>query len=662
MGLPLRVKVEVAFADGPAVASPTWTDISQYVSLVAGIQFNRGRGQYADSPEPGRLTLTLNNDDGRFTWGKVGGANALGRGDRPPLRQPIRLTLTPGQSDGTWLLSEAVLWLDARWPGGLSPVTVWTGYIDEWSQQWDAGFRPRVRVTASDRLAKLSLLKLDDGAIRSEVLYDSPVAYYPLNEQAGSTSAGNQAGTQRWSPLTRLDIGAGAGTVDFGAGASPDGVGTGAAFTQTSVTNGRILTGLGPGGTYSAFTVEAWVYAASWDASGAEMLGLFSSVPVDSKVNPPTSVSYYPGSGVVNFQVNVDNAVDVTLSPATGTWLHFALTCNGTTIRAYYQGAEVGTAAVSGTPFLPTTYVTLGATAPPSAYATAAQHIYEGQMAHVAVYSAALSADRILQHYNAGKGTGSFYGESSADRFTRLCRLSGLPATAYATDATATTPVGAQNLGGVGMLDAIKQVTDSERGAVYLSGAGVLTYKSATTLATQAVGATLANTDIEGDLSLVLNDQNVVNDVTVTRVGGATQRRADTGSQATMGVTNATTVDTILTSDAEAAALADLLLSQGTAVQPRTGNLTVDLVTRAATVDSAALLALDTGARVRVTGLPASFPTDTIDLSVDGVAGSINAQEAKVTLTVHPVLTVKPFLLEDATYGVLDQTTRLGYV
>ena len=629
-----NVKVQIAFADGAMAASPTWTDVSAYVDLSAGISPNRGRGRTATAAEPGRCSLTLNNDDGRFTWGNVSGAYGLGLGDQPQLRQPLRVSADFGSGYRA----------------------IWTGYVDEWAGGWDGGMRPVVRVTASDRVSRLQLVSLNDGAIMSEVLYDSPVAYYPLDEPAGSTSAGDRSGRQG-PALAPQSVGAGAGTVDFGSGTSPDGVGTVAAFTPTSSSNGKSLTGSGAVASYSSFTVEAWVRAGAW-AHDMAFCGM-TSAATDGVVGP-TALAYYSGTGNIAFQVNSYNYVLVSQTPATDEWCHFALTCDGSTMRGYYQGQQIGTGATTGSDDLIADLITIGSLGPSSLYAASSQLLTDGQIAHVAVYDSALSAARIAAHYEAGQASGSFSGDTADERFTRLCRLAGLPSALYASDATATTVLGAQPLGGIGLMDAILQVTDSERGVAYVDGSGVLTYLSSASITGLTSALTLDESDVDQDVTLTTNDAELVNDVTVTRANGATQRRADQASIDSIGQA-ATTVDTLLTTDAEAGALADLLLSQGLVVHPRTDDLTLDLRAKSSTIDCDVAVQLDTGSRVTVTGLPTGAPTSTLDVMVTGVAHSITHATWDLTLTVAPLQTLPAWVLEDTTFGVLGVTTRLAY-
>ena len=214
-------------------------------------------------------------------------------------------------------------------------------------------------------------------------------------------------------------------------------------------------------------------------------------------------------------------------------------------------------------------------------------------------------------------------------------------------------------------MDALQTVENSEFGGLFVDAASDITFVSRTNLITRPSTAVYTFADDGTNISyqnavVAFDDTNIINDVTVTRPNGATQRRADQASIDSIGQA-ATTVDTLLTTDAEAGALADLLLSQGLVVHPRTDDLTLDLRAKSATIDCDVAVQLDTGSRVTVTGLPTGAPSSTLDLMVTGVAHRISHVGWDLTLTVAPLQTLPAWVLEDTTYGVLGSTTRLAY-
>ena len=68
-----QIQVLVDWVNNPigagAVAGSNWTDISVYVSYTRGINISRGRQDNISVVQPSRCTISLMNDDGRFTPG-----------------------------------------------------------------------------------------------------------------------------------------------------------------------------------------------------------------------------------------------------------------------------------------------------------------------------------------------------------------------------------------------------------------------------------------------------------------------------------------------------------------------------------------------------------------------------------------------------------------
>ena len=63
-----------------------------------------------------------------------------------------------------------------------------------------------------------------------------------------------------------------------------------------------------------------------------------------------------------------------------------------------------------------------------------------------------------------------------------------------------------------------------------------------------------------------------------------------------------------------------------------------------------------------MTNLPASTsPMTTADLLVEGIAERQSMSEWRLTLNTVPASLLQGWILGDATYGVLDSTTKLHY-
>jgi len=117
MAFPVAI-VEIAFDDGPYVASPTWTNVTSYVREMTT---NRGRSNDWDSFE-GSAEVVLSNLDRRFDPFNASGPYY---GKLTPRRQ-IRITATYG--------------------GTTYPV--FRGYVNGWPPVWtDAGYDSTVTLS-----------------------------------------------------------------------------------------------------------------------------------------------------------------------------------------------------------------------------------------------------------------------------------------------------------------------------------------------------------------------------------------------------------------------------------------------------------------------------------------------------------------------------------
>lgn len=133
MPVPL-VRVEIAFGSDPSDPSQDWTDVTDKVLGMEGVECSRGRADEMSACEPGTLSLVLDNSDGRFTWGYGSG---LYFPDVKPGKQ-IRVSVSA---------DEGLTW----WPR-------FTGYVDGWPTAFadDVAVDIRCPITAVDRLSRLS--------------------------------------------------------------------------------------------------------------------------------------------------------------------------------------------------------------------------------------------------------------------------------------------------------------------------------------------------------------------------------------------------------------------------------------------------------------------------------------------------------------------------
>lgn len=168
----LTAKVEIGFTSGAftPLASITWTDVSAYQDGEIAITW--GRADQFSAPEPMTCSLSLRNEDARFTPDRSGSPYY----PNVKLSRPIRVTITPA--------------------GGSESVR-FTGYIDSWGRDWPNGTdlgASLARIQATSRTARLALRN----SFRSELIESARLLgatyVFPMDAQPGATKEGSAFG------------------------------------------------------------------------------------------------------------------------------------------------------------------------------------------------------------------------------------------------------------------------------------------------------------------------------------------------------------------------------------------------------------------------------------------------------------------------------------
>ncbi len=627
-GLP-DLKIEIAPTGTPSTVSPTWVDVTSDLRLRDAVSFNRGRTDERSSSQPGRLTLVLNNAAGNYTPGLASGAYHPLR-----LRCPIRVSFKP--------------------PSAGAYVVMWSGLIDEWSPEWDKG-RPVCRISASDRLAALQRVELKAWETE-QTLAVSPTLLWPLTEAAGATSAGEVAtGTTRY-PLSVTASGSG-GSGEVGVGALPVDGGTVAAFTPVDVSNGYYFEG-------------------TYDGSLTNPTSCMASVLMNATSNPASTTVLYSvraadsarfelcltSGGKAHMRVILaDGTTYGSLTGSTtitnGDWHAVTASVNKVSggnigIYLYVNGAEDTLSVVApGTYPLPAFGATHRVGGAPGA-------MFSGQLSHAAFWTdttATLDRNTVAAATYAAMSGAT--GETSTARFLRVCSFAGVTG---AVSGTGLSTVGKQKTDGVSALDALDTVGDAELAPAYISAAGVPTLASRDGRYNAAIALSVTALDVAPGVTFVLNDQNLVNDVKGTRVGGAEIRQVNTSSVDYYG-SRTETLSLIVDTDVQMAAVVQWNASVRAEPSPRTDSLRIDGWAKQSSVDLDDLLALDVGSRVNVTGLPSTAPAATLDLFTEGIADTFNTDGWQRTLNTSPVgQSGSVWQLDSSTYSVLGSTTVLA--
>jgi hypothetical protein len=256
--------------------------------------------------------------------------------------------------------------------------------------------------------------------------------------------------------------------------------------------------------------------------------------------------------------------------------------------------------------------------------------------------------------------------ELSGARVSYLLDLPEISYPATRSIATGTTVLGAYDIAAnTNALAYLQRISESEQGLCFIAADGTLTYTDRVTAAFATISAifsdAVGHTDIgyEG-LAVAYGQQFLYNRVQAYVEGGTVQTSEDLASQADYGISTLTFDDLLLSSDAQALALTADLLDAYAVPEFRFDDLQVQ-VSAMSSVDRATVIGLDMGDVVQITrsfdtGTPASV---TELYGIDNIVHRITANSHTVKLGLYNASILYPFLLDDATYGVMDSSNAL---
>ncbi len=515
----------------------------------------------------------------------------------------------------------------------------WLGYVDAAPPKWENGVRPVVEVSATDRLARFQQRKLTSLAV-GEVLYDDPAAFFPLSESATSGTVGDTSGNHVGT-LGLITCGSPTNaTFEMGSAEVPGGDGiTSAGFVPDDDRNGYALAGDLRAMTGGYWSVEALVRVAVLPSgSTVTIVRLVDGSPNSLYATPGITLGLN-GSGVPFASINGTTATASSGALIVGRWTHVAAFCwtAPERIEVFVDGVSRGSTSLgSGYAQLDRpSRIYVGGTNKPDGGGY--HQAFCGNVANVAVTNTLTSA-RLAVH---GASSTGFAGDTAVARFQRVCRVAGLAAADYATTSTSLTvppgnsdpTMGEQPTDGQAFLDAVQQCADVERGVAFMDGDGVLTLQRGAFRFNQAVALTLAPGDVEPDTSIDDDLTRLVNDLTVTRVGGATQRVVNQASVDEYDTHN-DTIEVYAADDGQALAIAEWRVGDLGTPQPRVDSVAVDLVAKAGTVDVLTALTVPQSGRVQLSPMPTpESPSSTVDLLADGFTDKVSESSWLRTFT-----------------------------
>jgi len=609
------VQVEIAFNAGvrTAAADRVWTDVSTYAELDRGVDIDAWRADEFSTCDANTLRLTLDNRDGRFTPGRA----ASPYYPNVKIGRPIRVTATP--------------------VGGSASVR-FVGFIDEWPLEWDGSDQNAYsQVAATSRLARLGNDRKLRSIVEEEILLDSPLAYYPLSEAAGATSAADASGSP--SPASLVQKGSGA-AVTFGTATGPSTDG----LTAASLTGGKHLGLTSPTALateVSGITIECFL-----NTSGSNDQVMEAWTPIDAESVQSAADIAIDGSG----RVTSSGGTIVGPTVADGLTHHAAVsvTAAGSYVL-YSDGASAGSGTLSiGSP------VSLSVGANPFG-----GNAFVGTLAHAAIFNSAVSASRIAAHADAGR-TG-FAGETPGARFARYASYAGIPAAEVDADA-GTSPMAHIDTTDKTVLELLRTVETTEGGVLFDGRDGTLEFRSRSSryLAASAFTLSVTSQQVEAGMSPKLDRSAIQNDVTATLADGTVTARATNATSVSDYGTKGDDLELATTDTTEPHSAAWWRVNTYAEPTSRVPALAVEILALDAATQ-ALVLAAEPGTRFTVTGLPSQAASSTGDYFVEGASESVSPESYVVTFNVSDATPyVNTLVLDSATRGLLD-TNRLAY-
>src|SRR5258708_1196411 len=219
---------------------------------------------------------------------------------------------------------------------------------------------------------------------------DSRSAYYRLDDLgdlvADQSGHGQQAGWQGGVALGAPGLQSGDGDLAMGLDGS-------SGYVSTPIVNQG----------WSQLTVEAWFRLSSTQLGTRPRVVANSHTDVDLKgfqleLDPSTGTGF-ADVGTGSGEIRAAWAQQLTA----GATYHYVLTYDGSTVRAYLNGVQVGSGSGSGAVAASSLPVDIGKN---PAYSS---DLLQGAVDEVAIYSQALSGARVSAHYAAGNGYDTAY-------------------------------------------------------------------------------------------------------------------------------------------------------------------------------------------------------------------------------------------------------------
>ena len=290
---------------------------------------------------------------------------------------------------------------------------------------------------------------------------------------------------------------------------------------------------------------------------------------------------------------------------------------------------------------------------------------YQGTQKTSTVVLQCTDAFRLLNNVATGElpVPGCTAGQLSGTRVNALLDFAGFPNSMRSIDVGDST-MQADPGGNRGILQAIQTVEQSEFGAFFISRQGEARFLDRTDVSELADSTVRNYSDVPGPINLryenvdfAFDDQLILNDVTVTRVGvGAVpQNASDPISQATYFTKSGQRSGILVQTDQEARDQADTLLAARKNSQIRIDSMSLNLLS-GTEFEALVNVSMDIYTLINITKTLAGGSTITRELFVQGVQHDVRPGVWNTKLlTAEPI--IQAFILDSSNQGILGLTS-----
>lgn len=260
---------------------------------------------------------------------------------------------------------------------------------------------------------------------------------------------------------------------------------------------------------------------------------------------------------------------------------------------------------------------------------------------------------RLFNLANVTTITGATAGQDTGTRINKILDTVSFPNGLRAID-TGNSLVQADPATTRTALNAIINAEFSEQGAFYCNSEGQAVFKNRSNVIASAGGTPIEFNQTTGipykNLQFAFDDKLIINQATITRIGGTAQTAEDTGSVITYFPHSVSYGDLIVQTDEEAMNIARLYVATRSDTTIRIDAMTIDLLDDA--VPTGTILGIDYFQNVNISNIQPDGSTITKNLQVQGVSWEITPNKWLGTFTtLEPI--ADGFLIGNATYGVL---------